>query len=249
MEEILFRYRRKGSPERMINRLKKNGIRFSVRHGSECTEIVVDDSLFTFTSDANFPVQKLFLFSHVKRDVKKWLSGKTTIEMPNEFPVTEFNPNFDDNCTICGIDLNHAYWRLAYLKGIINEKTYNYGLEEPTKETKGNIKALRLATLSILGREKSFEIWENGTLVEKEITQPLDPLQQMVFKYIRLMCYDLMNNVAKKLGKDFDCWKTDCIYFKDTPENRKIVCDYFDRKNMPYKILDYFPPDETDNKE
>ena len=50
----------------------------------------------------------------------------------------------------------------------------------------------------------------------------------------------MMNNVAAKLGPDFDCWKTDCIYFHDSEKNRKLVTDYFDKKEMPYKILDYF---------
>jgi len=242
MQEINFRKQRFGSPERFINRLKSKNYSFSVRLGSECTEIVFGDTLFTFTSSNNFPREKLFLFLHVKRDVKKWLSGKSSIEMPVEYQVTKYNPNYPHNESI-GVDLNHAYWRIAFLKGIISEKTYNYGLTEDNKETKGNIKALRLATLSILGREKVFEVYEEGQKISTFITQKEDPLQKAVFKYIRLVCYDMMNNVAKKLGNDFDCWKTDCIYFYDTLENRKKVIDYFDKKQMPYKILDYFSND------
>lgn len=239
MQEINFRKQRFGSPDRFIARLKSKNYTFSVRLGSECTEIMFGDTLFTFTSSNNFPREKLFLFLHVKRDVKKWLIGKSFIEMPIEYKVTKYNPNYSYERSI-GIDLNHAYWRIAYLKGIISEKTYNYGLVEDNKETKGNIKALRLATLSILGREKAFDQYVNGEKTSSFITQKEDLLQKLVFKYIRLVCYDLMNNAANKLGPEFDCWKTDCIYFNDTVENRKIVTDYFNKKQMPYKILDYF---------
>lgn len=242
--EVIFRKQKFGDPKPMLERLKNRKIPHSVRLGSECTEVLVYDRLFTFTSTKNFPRAKLFLFNSVKRDVIKWLKNKQSLELPIEFPVTKFNPDYPYNDVPIGIDLNHAYWRIAYIKGIISEKTYNHGLH-------GDCKALRLSTLSVLGREKSFEVYGNVEtivdgnpvseykLIEKKITQKENLLQRAVFKYIRLVCYDMMHTVSMKLGPDFDCWKTDCIYFHDTKENRKIVTDYFNRKKMTYKFLDY----------
>ena len=65
-------------------------------------------------------------------------------------------------------------------------------------------------------------------------------IQKKIFKYIRLVCFNMMHDLSKKLGPDFDCWKTDCIYYRDTPENRKLVQDYFIIKNMDFKQLDFF---------
>jgi len=235
MQEVVFRRQRFGNPQHLINRLISKKIKFALRKSSECTQIQIGDTLFTYTSQANFPRNKLFLFNLVKRDVVKWIGKKTTLELPNEFPVTKYNESYPYDRSI-GIDLNHAYWRIAYNQGMISEKTYKHGLDPECK-------ALRLATLSVLGRNKEFEIYEEGVLVDKETRQQTNLVQKEVFKYIRLVCFDMMNTISRKLGNDFDAWKTDCIYFYDTPENRKKVTDFFDKKNMTYKILDYFEED------
>lgn len=231
MDKPLERKQKFGSPDKFINRLNRKEIPYMIRKGSECTEIRLGYILYVFTSTANFPRNKLHLFKNVKTDVKKFIERVGTVNLPNEFPVTKFNTDYPYDRSI-GIDVNHAYWRIAYIKGIISQKTYDNGLTE-------DCKALRLATLSVLGREKKFVPVniEGGT---EDVVQVLDPEHLKIFKYIRLVCYDMMNTIAKKLGEDFDCWKTDCIYFYDTPENRKTVIDYFDRKKMTYKILDHF---------
>jgi hypothetical protein len=47
-----------------------------------------------------------------------------------------------------------------------------------------------------------------------------------------------MNQVKRKLGKDFLCYKTDCIYYIDTKENRKKVNDFFKEKELFSKQLE-----------
>jgi hypothetical protein len=46
-----------------------------------------------------------------------------------------------------------------------------------------------------------------------------------------------MNVIANLLGEDFICYKTDCIYYKDTEDNRKLVQAYFDAADLPWKQL------------
>jgi arsenate reductase-like glutaredoxin family protein len=43
--------------------------------------------------------------------------------------------------------------------------------------------------------------------------------------------------MATMLGEDFICYKTDCIYYKDTPKNRDIVQTYLDSVDMEWKQL------------
>jgi hypothetical protein len=43
--------------------------------------------------------------------------------------------------------------------------------------------------------------------------------------------------MASMLGEDFICYKTDCIYYKDTPKNREIVQVYLDSVDMEWKQL------------
>lgn len=239
----LIKRQKFGSPDKMIVRLRNGKIAHSIRLGSECTEIIVGSVCFVFTTTRNFPRRKLFLFNSVKRDVVKYLSKFNDIILPPERPSSVFNENYDDSFgKIAGTDLNHAYWRIAFVKGLISQKTYEHGLDPECK-------ALRLATISVLGREKTFKKFdreksEDGdyelVMTEEIVVQKIDLVQKKIFKYIRLYCFNMMYELSKKLGDDFDCWKTDCIYYRDTPENQKLVQDYFIKKNMSFKQLDYY---------
>jgi hypothetical protein len=225
------RKQRYTNPDRMIKRLDSKKLPYKLRKGSECTEILLYDTLFVFTSTKNFPQKKLFLFNLVKRNVQKYIMENGSVKLPEVNLSTRYNLDYAYETSI-GIDLNHAYWRIAYVKGFINKKTYEYGLDP-------DCKAIRLATLSVLGREKKF-IEINTDKPKEYIVQKFDKTLNDVFKYIRLECFYMMNSLAKKLGDQFDCWKTDCIYFNDTPENRLLVTNYFNQKNMTYKVLDFF---------
>jgi hypothetical protein len=55
-----------------------------------------------------------------------------------------------------------------------------------------------------------------------------------------------MYELSVILKDDFFCWKTDCIYYRDTPKNRQIVQDFFDNRKMSWKQLVY---DFEDNGE
>jgi hypothetical protein len=68
----------------------------------------------------------------------------------------------------------------------------------------------------------------------------------MVYADIRFSCFYMMYELSVMLGEDFDCWRTDCIYYRDTPENRKTVQDYFDEREMLWKQLVF---DKTDRSE
>jgi hypothetical protein len=48
-----------------------------------------------------------------------------------------------------------------------------------------------------------------------------------------------MENLSQLLGDDFDAYRTDCIYYRDTPENRKKVYDYLDSHGFYYKQLEF----------
>lgn len=234
------------NPALFIKRIRENKMPHVIRKSSECTEIIMNGTKIFFRSVKNFPSKKLFLFQSVKRDVIKWLGNRTDISLPPASAHAKYNYDYDDSYgKLAAADLNHAYWRIAYVKGMISEKTYHNGLVTDDHEIEGKIKALRLATLSVLGRKKVFEEYDDtGTVVAKHITQQENPLQKKVFEYIRQYCYHMMHELSERLGPDFESWKVDCIYFRDTPENRKLVEDYLLRRNMSFKILDWFENNE-----
>ena len=227
------------SMDNMYANLVEGKGNFLIRRGTECNELIFDGIHNIYqTQNKNFPSNKIFLFNLVTRDVKKYLKTNPFIELPPKKDVCSYRYYYDlENGITTGTDLNHAYWRIAFVKGYISKKTYEYGLDETAKP-------LRLATLSVLGREKSFEKWENGEYVESVVIKTKDEQLRMVYQDIRFSCFYMMYEISQILGKEFFCWKTDGIYYRDSPKNRKIVQDFFDSRKMLWKQLVY--EDKTD---
>jgi hypothetical protein len=225
---------------RMYTNLLEGKVNFLIRRGTECNELIFDGNHNIYpTENKNFSSKKVFLFNLVARDVKKFLKKNPFVELPPKKDVTFYSYTYDlREGTLTGTDLNHAYWRIAYSKGYISKRTYNYGLDEMAKP-------LRLATLSVLGRDKVFEVWEDGKYVENITIKPKDEQLRMVYDDIRFSCFYMMYEISKLLGKDFFCWKTDCIYYRSSAKNIKTVQDYLDNREMSYKQLIYDDKDRT----
>ena len=61
-------------------------------------------------------------------------------------------------------------------------------------------------------------------------------MQKEIYKDIRFSTYGVMNEIAEELGNDFCCWKTDCIFFTDTDENREKVKGIIEEYQLTCKI-------------
>ncbi len=231
-QKIRKQFLKKSNPLNYVDKLVRNKANFNLRKSSECTEVILDDTHIVFAPQTNFPKKKVYLFNTVKMQVLNWLKTNELILLDTVNSI-EYNYDYDiEDGVLAGTDINHAYWRIAYVKGFINEKTYIAGLDS-------DCKALRLATLSVLGREKKFDEYKNGQLVKTYISQKENIELKNVFKYIRLSCFNYMKEASELIGDDFYSWKTDCIYYRDNEKNVKKIQDYFDSKNLTYKQLGY----------
>ena len=232
MSSVKKYFLKTSNPKKLIDKLVRNKADFNLRKSSECTEVILDDRHVVFAPQTNFPKNKVYLFNNVKIQVLKWLKTNE-LELPQTLNSIEYNYNYDiEEGQLAGTDINHAYWRIAYLEGFINEKTYIAGLDN-------NCKALRLATLSVLGREKKFDKYKKGSLVNSYISQKENLDLKNVFKFIRLRCFNHMHSASELLANDFYAWKTDCIYYRDSKKNIELVQNYFDEENLTYKQLSY----------
>jgi hypothetical protein len=220
-----------GNAEKFQQKINKWKASYIVRIGSDCSEFIVEDTHYIFAKSKVFPKDKIYLFNLVKAEAQKYIESNELV-LPTERKTIVYNYDFDENNKITGTDLNHAYWRIAYIHNIIKEKTYLRALAY-------DCKAIRLASLSCLGREKKFEKYVNGEVTNEIVKQARDEKLNDVFKFIRLFCFETMHECKELLGDDFFCYKTDCIYYKDTEENRQKVHDFFDSKNLTYKQLVY----------
>ena len=230
------------NPENRIKFLERKGINYLMKRTSETTTIILDNTQYIYTHSTAFPRHKLFLFVNVKKDVQKWLEGRENIQLPPQHEVSVYNYDYDeDEGEICGTDLDHAYWRIAYMKGMISKSTYEYGLDP-------SCKALRLATISVLGREKSYYKYIKGKIDHKVVIREADSKLQAIYKYIRYFCYQTMYDLSQKLGDDFDCWQTDCIYYRNTPENVKMVHKYLSKRGFKFKQLEFHKSDQDEEE-
>lgn len=223
----------KGCHKRAVSKLQKAKKNFLLREGTDCCELIVDGTCYVFSTSTRFPISKLFMFNMVRRDAMAFLEAHENVFLPDEYPTAYYNEDYDDeNGKIIGFDINHAYWRIAYNLGIISENTYRKGLGS-------DCKAVRLAALSTLGRKKAFKQFEKGgQLDEYLITQEKHDDLSRLYTLIRFTCFEMMYEASEILGEDFDAWKTDCIYFRDTEENRSAMNEFFSSKGLTYKILE-----------
>lgn len=208
------------------------------RYGNFSHEIVDGKTCYVFPPD-NVNKTKLakmrqgiYLFGLVRKNAKDWLKNNPDAKLPKKNPVNEYASgvkNFD-NQKITGTDVNSAYWTIAYNLGIITKDTYNKGLDN-------DLKQVRLATLSTLGAGKKYYVIRDGELTNDEVCIGADEKLADVYRLIRYTCYQYMNQLKRKLATSFVAYRTDCIYYVDSKENRKMVHDFFKSKKLTYKQL------------
>ena len=200
------------------------------REGSFSDEIIWEGRKFVFPSPKNNASKNVWVFRSVMNNVRDYVIDKRIREKP-QLPVNHWNENLKNyRGKITATDVDHAYWRIAFLQGVITDKTYQRGLLLKDK-------ALRLASLANLASAKEYRVIENGVLTDKTIVVKHDPTLRKVYDNIRNTCYQIMMKLAELLGDDFICYKTDCIYYKDKKENRDKVHTYLDKIGMQYKQL------------
>ena len=120
-----------GLINKYLTKLKNFGSDFYVRIGSECTELIFDGRHKVYGSRKNnFPSSKVFLFNVVKNDVLKFIANNPEFYISSKIknngesvkPV-EYNLRYDNSIgTLTGTELNHAFWRIAYIKNYILKK-------------------------------------------------------------------------------------------------------------------------------
>jgi hypothetical protein len=194
----------------VLDRLKgKKGIAY-YRQGSFSEEIIWQNRKFIFPSKKKKVTSGMWVFRSVMSDVREFIADKR-IKALDRLPVNFWNQKLlDYNGKITATDVNHAYWRIAYMQGAISEKTYTKGLLIKDK-------AIRLAALANLASSKEYQVIKDGKMTGKTIVLKYDPILQKVYNNIR--------------------YKTDCIYYVDKPENRKMVQEYLDIFGLQWKQL------------
>jgi hypothetical protein len=221
-----------------VRKLRNNKRNFMMRETPYLTQVIYNNEQITFTKkNDKFPTNQLWVFRQVSLDSQKFvesvLNGEREFVLPERKSVNATNIDYDDTHGILtGTDVNSAYWTIAKNLGIISQKTHDRVIGEEFKVT-------RLAALAILGRNMVYKDFRGGEPQKDPYIFKGNDIAKNLYKAIRYTCYLHMDKLSQLLGADFDAYRTDCIYYRDTPENRKLVYDYLDSHGFYYKQLEF----------
>lgn len=222
-----------GSGENFRLNLTQNMADFFVRSNSDLQEFIVDGEYFMYVNFNEKKFQHTYLYSMVKRDMMEYYASHGAEILIPKMPSHLTNHNYDPmEDEMMGTDLNHAYWRIAYLMGKISEKTYKKGLES----NDSNIKIARLSALSVLGRVKTYERYVHGKFIENVAIQKDKDLKNYYYN-IRFYCYQCMWELSRMLGDDFHSYRVDCVYYRKTEQNIEMVETYLNERGLLFEHL------------
>jgi hypothetical protein len=205
-----------------------------IRNTSYGTEIrFVNTAIFIPSSDPakRMNAKYLWVFVEVKKQCKRYVT-ENRIKKLAQHDVNLLNPEMIDyQGKKVQTDLSHAYWRIAYINGYINEHLYNKVLQEVEN------KHLKLAALANIAKKKKYKLIYEGELTNEVFSAPFSQNLITLYNNIRYECYAHMHTLSKMLGEDFIEYKTDAIFYKDTKKNRLMVGKYLDRHKFEYEHL------------
>lgn len=222
------------TPEPILKKLEYMGCEYFVKKTMGITYIGFGGDVYAHSTNPSFN-KGLFLFGMVKKDFAAWLEKN-----PNPVFEESYRPVFENRTTgpkrttkQYSYDINHAYWRVAYLSGYISENTYNHGLR--LKEKDENMKQLYCMAMSVQGQEKKLDAFKGNKPTGKHITLSKNQPMKDMYTDVRNKTYKIMDELAYQLKEDFISYNIDCITFYNR-KNCMFVKDYLTSKNLTFKI-------------
>lgn len=219
-------------PDGTLFKLNLTGVEYFYRDFKETCYIVQQDRCFTFAKNKAFN-RGLFLFGLVKKDFDKWLSRNPEPKFEDFYPPTRIK-TVQTELTPIKYDIDHAYWRIAFLKGYISEGTYKHGIR--LKNEDDAFKKLYCMALSVQGQRKVLHGYRNKVRTGTTFVIEKDPMHAEIYKDIRHSTHKIISDLADILWDDFLQYNVDCITFI-RQKNCKKVESYFKKQNLTFKKL------------
>jgi len=178
--------------------------------------------------------QVITLFGNVKKGFNRFiLKNNLTIKevkpiYSSYFRNYEAFKHLPDNTDFEIIDVNHCYWRIAYLLGYISERIYKNTLK------KSDMKLFRNMALSCTIAPKIREYYIDG----KKINEIMEDtrMYQTMYKNIRYTSYNIIGDICEKIGEK-NClgYRTDGIFV--LPQFSKEVKRLMRKNRLTFKTV------------
>ena len=215
-----------GDPSSFVAYLDRCKYDYFYRSTKDFVDIVCGDTRFFFPLSNNFKNVPL-LSRMVKRDFELYLKHNKVIV--TEPAASHINVKSSlENENIVAYDINHAYWRVAFVKGYITETTYLKGLS--TRDLKNSY----CIALSTQGAAKKYSKLNSGKNKGSAVTMVNERFRD-IYTDIRNSTYRMMDDLRFELGCGFRGYTVDCIYCIDNEKNRTKVEAYLIKNKMQFK--------------
>lgn len=246
--------------------LKENSIRHSVEIGTTSARINVDNTKYIFT-DTPLSIKELSFVRKVKNCVLK-RGVQPLLVKSGDILYIKYSPNLNQKYRdIVEIDVNKAYWRIAYILGYINTEIYKEGLSDAIS------KSARLVALGSLATKRDVFNYEVETGVYKKGEVIVNEYLRSVFLHI---CFELGRIMDETDNKDYLFFWVDAFFtikekeqhIKDRLINHGLECktkeiylfyqrgskyfvytkDAYDQetKSTPLKIRPFYNPNQNE---
>lgn len=235
----------KNYSENGFNQIKNNLIKKKctfVLDSKRDSNILINKSIKLFAvskkqvdkQDKKLQSEILSLFGQVKKNINKYI-------VSNDFNINRIPQNcssvnrdtinfksMDIGQEFSYIDINHCFWRIAYIQGIISKKLYESILEKP------HLKKFRNMSLSCIIAPRERTYFKNG-IEQITITEDTS-IYEAIYDNIRFFSYNLCGEIKNRIPKDtFLSHRTDAILCLTKSE--RLVIDIIEEHNLSCKVI------------
>jgi hypothetical protein len=183
-------------------------------------------------------MKNIWVFRQVKQSFIRYANKNLKLEIIKNCSSTMKNHEavntITENKEFKGTDVNHCYWRVAFVLGYINEKLYS-------KLATSEYKLVRNKALACVTSDKKIKVYKKGKLKKEDIihdeySEILKRMYHNIRNYAYQSMYDAMAVI--KPHNNFLKYKTDCIYYIDKQENQKLVEFILQTHGLKFETFD-----------
>lgn len=204
---------------RIVDLLKKDKIPFQIISTTLTIKIFSERGNYVYMPGDRIPKRELYFINKVKRHVENTLPKDFIFNRPNidYYHFGDCKPGeVYKNCF--EIDINSAYWFLAYKHGFISKQLFEEGCnkEKISKKT-------RLASLGVLAKKTREHNFDGK---EFEVGEEKRSFTEGVFFFVAAEVGNILKRLSLSVGKSFIFFWVDAIFVKDDASYQFLLSEF-----------------------
>ena len=221
-----MRYLRENEIIREQQEVLKKKLKFPYVLKVTNTRMYLDSEIGNYmTQNDKIPIRELGYIDKIKQDIIKnkryELVPKIKKDSINFFTYSKEIHQGKEIKNCYEIDLNRAYWNMAYTLGILTPKFYKLAYDINPKTGKVFMgREVRLATIGSLARHRRIYSFDGR---KEHVTYESSPETEHVWDYVCYKISKIMEEARKAVGDDFVFYWVDAILVKSLSARKKVL--------------------------